>query len=221
MVKQFIEDLPDIAYLTCPTSPFNKLDWLLDSGTSSHIVTMCGMFTNFTPRSKLIGGVGEAMCLESQGCGMVVLLSKVDGQTVPITLHDVMYAPLAQNCLMSVSKVDEKGSSTTFSHSSVTVSLANGTKVAQGKLFQRVYLLDARAKITEEHANAVAEAKPELWDEIHRRFGHVSISSLKQLADSGIVDGLIVDPKSKPTTKCTVCIQGKVHWKSFPKETAE
>jgi transposase InsO family protein len=205
-----------------PHMPYLTLQQVgLATGTSSHIATMCGMFTNFTPRSESIRGVGEAMCLKSRGHGTVVLLSKVNGQTVPITIHDVMYAPSAQNCLMSVNKVDEKGSSTTFSHSSVTVSLANGTKVAQGKLFQRVYRLDVRVKITEEHANAVAEAKPELWDEIHCQFSHVSISSLKRLANSGIVDRLIVDPKSEPTTKCTACIQGKAHWKSFPKETAE
>ena len=47
------------------------------------------------------------------------------------------------------------------------------------------------------------------------------ISSLKQLANSGIVDGLVVDPKSEPTTKCMACIQGKAHQKLFPKEMAE
>ena len=88
-----------------------------------------------------------------------MLLSNIDGHTIPVTLHDVMYAPSALSCLMSVSKVDEQGSLVTFNHGSVSISLADSTKVAQGKLAQKVYLLSVKAKFTGEHVDAVTEMK--------------------------------------------------------------
>ena len=39
-MKQIIEDLPNVTYLTNSTLAFGKTDWLLDSGSSSHIATI-------------------------------------------------------------------------------------------------------------------------------------------------------------------------------------
>ncbi|CAG8746746.1 4113_t:CDS:2, partial [Acaulospora colombiana] len=65
----------------------------------------------------------------------------------------------------------------------------------------------------------VADKSSLTWDEWHRRFGHIAISSLEILKKHGLVIGLEVDETSKPSKKCEACIQAKITRKPFPQES--
>jgi len=147
---------PDVTYSS--QSPFNSIlardAWLADSGASSHIANNIQMFKSITPSKILIQGVGET--IEAAGQGTVILNSKVGNSQIPITLNNIIFAPDAPNCLLSIGKVKSAGVQIDFSAGKCTVK-QNGSIVLNGTLTNHVYMLDVRAQI-----------QPKIsWDEAH------------------------------------------------------
>src|SRR6266481_5156552 len=58
------------------------------------------------------------------------------------------------------------------------------------------------------------------WDELHRTLGHISIGAIKTLKNNNLVEGMDID-KSKESTQCTACIQGRQTAEPFPKQAKD
>jgi transposase InsO family protein len=81
----------------------------------------------------------------------------------------------------------------------------------------RLYLLDATANKSNE--SSLYASSPKLsWDQWHRRYGHISTTTLDRISKRGIVDGLSIDQSTIPSNTCEACIQAKQAHKPFPKE---
>jgi len=82
---------------------FSKLDWILDSGTTSHICTERDTFSEYTQLSNVtIQGVGKGQA-EVKGRGTVVVNFSVEGKIIQHQLHKVLHIPDAPTCLLSIS----------------------------------------------------------------------------------------------------------------------
>ena len=85
---------------------------------------------------------------------------------------------------------------------------SNDKVIATAARCGSLYLMNCRSC---EQVNAVC-SKEDVW---HRRYGHLSFGSLKQLAVDGMVDGFDFDASGK-TSFCESCVEGKHHRSPFP-----
>jgi len=82
---------------------FSKLDWILDSGTTSHICTERDAFSEYTRLLNVtVQGVGKGQA-EVEGRETVVVKFSVEGKIIQHQLREVLHIPDAPNCLLSIS----------------------------------------------------------------------------------------------------------------------
>ena len=93
----------------------------------------------------------------------------------------------------------------------------DGNLIGHGNMRGRLYLLDATATKSNKISNYALSPKIS-WDQWHQRFGHISPTTLEQIAKEGIVDGLMIDQSTMSSKSCEACIQAKQAHKPFPKE---
>ena len=212
-------NLNDCAYMA---SPFNhsheitKYDWLLDSGTTSHICTVRDAFTEFRTVEETLNGVGEGTPVK--GRGTVNLKFEFDGKTFTHQLRNTLYTPDAPNCLLSLSRFDDMNGKVDFKDGTCWLKNKDGKVIGKGYKHQRLYLLTARATLQGQERSNYTATRKLAWDEWHRRFGHISISALQQLDKEGLVSGLTIDQSSIPSRTCISCTEAKQVHQKFPQE---
>jgi hypothetical protein len=54
--------------------------------------------------------------------------------------------------------------------------------------------------------------------EAHRKLGHVSYGAIKHAVSKGFINGITIDPDSKPDF-CEACAKAKLAWQPFPQES--
>jgi len=199
-------------------SPNNPKDnWYLDSGTTSHISNDQNAYTEFYPIQKTpVCSIGTpAIAL---GYGSLSIDFRVSSKTLTHKLKNVLYILEAPNCLLSVSRLDENDGKVIFHHRKCQLENKEGSIIGHGQMKGHLYLLDAKLNQTSQEASHYSSSPKVTWDQWHRRFGHISITSLEHLSKNGMVSGLSIDQSSKPSITCEACIQAKQVHKPFPKE---
>jgi transposase InsO family protein len=210
------ETLKDVSYMARTEDTISKSDWVLDSGTTSHICPNRDTFASIEPMNGTIGGVGTQPA-KVLGRGAVILKFKLNKGTIRHTLANVLYVPDAPNCLLSVRRIDESGGHVVFRQGGCTLYHKGGGIIGTGKLQGSLYNLDAEVLQDTEKSNLAAHTKLS-WDEWHRRYGHIGMTSLETLAKGKLVKGLEIDNESKPSPTCVYCIQAKQSRRPYPKE---
>jgi len=219
----------DVAFTALPPQTiFPSHAWLADSAALSHIANDIRMFSSLSPSHVEIQGVGSTAF--ALGRGTVTLTSKINGESIQITLGDVIYAPSAPNCLLSLGRVHKTpGTKVHWNDDGTVLIEKSGKPVIRAKSTNNnLYLIHGKADLHDDHPPIPAPL-PEMaslattprvsWDEAHRRLGHISISSMKTLFNNNLVTGLEVDQSTDPSIQCTSCIQAKAIHQSFPKES--
>jgi transposase InsO family protein len=197
-------------------TPFSRYDWVMDSGTSSHVATERSMFKTYEPYREQLDIPGGQSTVTT-GRGTVELECQVGEKSYTHTLLNVLHIPSNSFCLFSESRFDLGGGGFIVYNGIRRLVNKQQKVVGEAKLTpSRLYLLSAKVNLHVERANAVEVPKPS-WDEWHRRFGHVAVSSLEKLHRKGMVSGFEVDTNSSPST-CEACIASKITTRPFPKE---
>lgn len=213
-----ISGLNEFSYMGYSTKEISKYDWLLDSGTTSHICTARDAFTEYYPlTNSTILGIGPGSA-KAQGRGTVIVHMSVNGTIKRHQLRDVLHVPEAPNCLLSVSRLDDPKGHMEFKDGLCILKDKNNRVMGIGHKLQRLYLLDARAQLLGQERTNYASANKLSWDQWHRRCGHISMTSLQRLITENMVDGLDVNQSSIPSKTCESCIQAKFSCRAFPKE---
>ncbi|CAA7262638.1 unnamed protein product [Cyclocybe aegerita] len=212
--------LNDTLYMANSTYTFSKYDWLLDSCTTSHIFPVREAFSDYRPLTDSpIQGVSSSPA-QAKGRGTIIVNFAVEGKNVRHQLRDVLHVPEALNGLISVSRLDETGGYPIFRKGKVILKNKDDTTIGTGHTANRLYLMNARAELPGmEKANLATPTKL-TWDQWHRRFGHIAISSLQKLEQEALVNGMSVDQSSIPSPLCEACIQAKQAHQAFPQEAA-
>jgi transposase InsO family protein len=212
--------LNDCAYMSSngQAREISKFDWILDSGTTSHICTARDAFTEYypTPGATLKGvGPGEVAV---EGRGIVNLRFEVDGKILNHQLRNTLHVPSAPNCLLSLSRFDEAGGRSETGGGTCWLKDRDGKIVGKGYKHNRLYLLAARATLLRQERTNYASSPKLTWDQWHRRYGHIGMTALRQLEEEELVSGMEIDQSSIPSKTCEACIQAKQAHEPFPQE---
>jgi len=195
------DTLNDVSYMASHNNShqISQYDWVLDSATTSHICTIRDAFTDYTSlKNSTIQGLGSDP-VTAHGRGTILVDFAVNGETIRHQLRDVLHVPGAPNCLLSVPRIDEAQGHVEFSNGECTLKDKKGNTIGKGSLFDRLYILKARAQLTSQEKANYASPEKLSWDQWHRIFGHIAISSLEQLDRDKMVDGMAVDHASIPS----------------------
>ena len=113
-----------------PSLPAHKdLPLYLDSGASTHISCMCSDFAFKSIEPQVITGVGNSS-VSAIGMGTVEIL--IPETSACLTLRNVLYAPDASVCLISISRLDDSGHQLSFTNGQCTVfDQSSGRKLAE------------------------------------------------------------------------------------------
>jgi hypothetical protein len=171
-------NLNNCAYMVSEPHTTSKMDWLLDSGTTSHICTVREAFTSFQHTTgetlKGVGPKGPAI----KRRGTVKIKFEFDGQITYHTLQQTLYVPDAPNCLLSISRFDENGGRVEVEGGVCWMKDKAGKVVGKGWKRQRLYPLAARTEIPSQESANLAMTKL-TWDQWHKRYGHIGITALR------------------------------------------
>lgn len=173
-------------------------EWYFDSGATTHMARSGAEFTSKQEVSYHIGTANKSnMTANSRGS---VNLECVEG---PVEVQEVLEVPdLAAN-LLSVSKICSKGFNMTFTATDCKVLTKTGEVFASGVAEGGLY------KLNRKQEKAFVCNETEKW---HRRFGHISMQSMKKLMQ--MTNGFQL--KKVDEVQCVACIQGKHARDSFP-----
>jgi transposase InsO family protein len=182
--------------------------WVLDSGASQHITNSCDVLKN----AKLLDSKLPIM-FGNGAQGQAVAIGSVDiaHDGASISLQDVLYVPEAAANLLSIPRAADRGAHFSFSKGSCEVS-KDSKLIARATYHAGVYILGGGPQTSA----LLANVSPQLW---HRRFGHMSYSSLARLQEQKMVDGIAVSPeqfKAASPAACEPCIAAKQHKKPHP-----
>ena len=195
-----------------------KGTWLLDSGTSSHIMHDKSVLEDYTPLSgHSIKGIGGK--IDAIGKGKIKLVSYVDEKAFPITLVNVLYAPDSPHNLISTTRLTAAGGSILQRGNWAKVKAPDGTvKIVGIKAKGLANLYVARVKTLEKEGagkqdQSYISRNVKSWDEWHRILGHLNMDSVKHLH---VAVGIEIDTKSSESQQCAACVQSKQHVQPFP-----
>ena len=134
----------------------------------------------------------------------------VNGKIIPHQLSNVLHVPNVANCLFSGTQFDDSGGTFIGGNGKCVFKDKTGRVVGTGNKTDRLYLLDARAQLLgQERTNYASTTQKQTWDQWHKIFGHIAITSLERLYRDDMVDGMAVDDSSIPSKSCDACIQAK------------
>ena len=187
--------------------------WIIDSGASAHMTYTRALFTKYTRIQSFGVELGDKHKALAVGKGTVALDLWVKGRTVKCILTNVLHVPELGYNLISVSAMDEKGTTTSFNNGQCTIT-NNGRLLAQGFRNKRLYLLSlAQTDHTIATAAIANAASLQLW---HARLGHVHAEGIKRMSTMGIVKGIKLTTTTIPKV-CEPCVKGKIHRSPIPK----
>ena len=191
--------------------------WLIDSGASSHMNSDKNDFKKlvYYDEPKKVK-VGDGKYVEALGEGTIDLEVRIGSKVKIRRLKNVLYVPSLAYSLLSVGKATTAGLTVSFANNMCTITDTKRKIIAVGNKAGDLYFLD----YVVESANLVttgSEKKQVLW---HKRFGHISYSSLNKLVRDNLVTGMDYTISNEPLF-CKPCIDGKHHRSKFPKGGAK
>lgn len=196
------------------TSITHKVQWLIDSGASSHMAQdkeLLSDYKDFEKPEKV--GLGDGRTVDAVGSGKVYvnMLFKVSDHKKAV-LYNVLYVPNLTCNLFSVKAAVSKGNFVKFGPTKCWIRNSKGNLCAMGSLADKLYQLDCEV-ISRERATVVSEQRcdMDLW---HQRLGHLNGQRLKEIVQKELVTGIKVS-KTATLPFCEGCVEGKMHRKPF------
>lgn len=194
--------------------PPQQVSWIIDSGSSEHLTNDRSLFECLFPMEKpmQIAVAKEGECITAKHRGEVKLTSIINGESIPITLKDVLYIPEARVNLLSVRKMEIAGLKIVFANGKVFAEKSSKL-IAVGSRRGKLYEMNFRRESENEEKSSLyfcgrIPKSFELW---HRRYGHLSAKNLSVLARNNMVSGLDFGNVNNTDVEavCESCIAGK------------
>ena len=214
--EEINSSLNDVCY-TAGNSGEITYDWLLDSGTTSHIYTLQEAFTKFYSVEEILNGI-EKKGTPVTGQGTIRIKFEFNGKQFIHQLCGTLYVLKAPNCLLSLSQIDDGEGSVDFKNGICWIKDKTMKIIGKGYKSNQLYMPYARATLPRKERLNYASMEKLTWDQWHQQCGHISISALQLLDKENLVNGLEINQSSIPSKSCDVCNEAKqVHW-PFPQE---
>ncbi|KAF5368208.1 hypothetical protein D9615_010532 [Tricholomella constricta] len=179
-----------------------------DSGASDHCFVDRGMFTDYMPYAVPRQGqaANKGSTFNILGQGTVKITVSVNGATSQLIFRTALHTPELAANLVSIAKFDEAGHTVSFAKDRATFTDPGGRTFMVGEGLDGMYRLDIA---TPRALVARSQSTPVDLDVWHRRFGHASVSAIRELAQKGLVDGLNIKGGLSVKGLCEDCVYGK------------
>jgi transposase InsO family protein len=199
--------------------------WVVDSGSSAHICKHEDLFVELWDiETRIITTGDKRHALSARKRGIVSLDLDVNGRSTSVRLADAYFIPEASQNLFSITAVESKHSNIVSTFRNNRCEFRAGDKlVATGTKVGNLYYLDLYADSALRHVEAktVPPAASTHLSLVHRRYGHLAYSGLKQLLNTKCVNGLNLSANDFSTTPfCVACTQAKSHRLPKPKASS-
>lgn len=190
--------------------------WILDSGATCHICCDDKQFSEIDMNHREKVSVANGNEIVSSGRGTIkIQLYNEAGISTNIQLRDVLYVPSIGGNLISVKRLAFYGYRVHFFESKCEIRGSNDSQIAVGDIHNGLYKLREKQAV-----NFIQNKSKMCAHQWHRVLGHRDLKVIKNLPQSGLVDGMKIDKCSdKCITDCDVCIQAKMSRPSFPKQS--
>lgn len=182
----------------------NESVWILDSGSSDHLINEEFFNNSYILNSPLkINVAKEDQSMNATKVGSVKAISKVESEKIAIDIKQVYYVPDLRNNLLSVKSLTRSGIEVLFSYNVATLK-KNGQIVGVAKLKNDLYEL--QLEIVRPSANSCLKID-KMKDTWHRRLGHLNQQYVYKLQQHKMVDGMGI--VQREIDFCEFCVQGK------------
>jgi len=206
------EELLLMSYVELHNSK-REVVWFLDSGCSNHMTGNKQWFVELDEEFSHSVKLGNNLRMPVEGKGNIRL--EIEGITQVIS--EVYYVPELKNNLLSIGQLQEKNLAILMQNGECRVyhprrGLIMHTQMTSNRMF--VVLANIVLHASSTCLNVSSNHLGDLW---HKRYGHLSFTSLNLLQQKELVQGL---PKFQvPTSMCTSCMKGKQHREIIPKKS--
>jgi len=199
-----------IGQVEANVSENNRIEWILDSGCTDHIINNESYFTNYICLKNPINvKVGDGRSVQATKVGNIQTYFLIYGKRMNIRISNVFYVREMDRNLLSFAKVTVKNK---------VISMHNTSKIYNeyNKLiavaFKENGLYKLRSCVTNKESNVTIKNKQRLTqkEKFHRILGHVNFKYLDMMCKDKLVEGLPSELESE-FLKCGTCIQNKMH----------
>ena len=182
----------------------------MDSGASDTMFVSRNAFVDYMPLSTRVGDSAKAEdgSFEIIGEGSVLQRYRVDGMDRDITYTRALHTPTLNANLISVSTLDKARLTTVFGQGKGVTSMADGTVVLTGKAVNGMYVLEEVETALNVPTAMISLSQPVSLEQWHRRLTHCSPSTIQDMANRHLVDGLNILGENLKG-KCEDCIMGR------------
>ncbi len=216
-ITEFAGNASALSTSSSPT-PLN-LDWLADTGATSHMTPHRHWVRNYSPLRIPIR-LADSSIVYSSGVGTVVFNPVIGGKALqPVEFTRVLHVPMLQNnlfaCLYLTKhknfeiRINAKQMDFQRDGSTLFCALVHSDNCA--------YLSGSTESLSEasESANWVSTLPltPSLW---HRRCCHHNIADITKMHKDDLVTGMTFASSEKPDVVCEPCLAGKMRSNPFP-----
>ena len=187
--------------------PKSQLGACMNSGASRHYHLDHDKFENYWPISGQNITTADSCTLRAVGVGDVhIELPNATKQTKAI-LKEAVYAPDMAFTLISISRLDDAGSSIIFHKGMYIIKNPQGQTMATVPQADCLYCLIDPYKVNQmAHVN-VAAGKMSI-SKVHCKLGHISHTTIKYAITSGQIARIDLDVNLKPEI-CKPCAKAK------------
>jgi len=191
------------------TKTQNKLT-LIDSGANDHCFADKSMFLSYIPfeRPSERLSIGKGSVFSIVGKGNVKFQTHINGKTRNIILEDVLHTPGLRSNLISVPKLERKGTSVIFRNGKATVELVDGSKVLSAVKFGRMYIVELDG-MSPKISLAQLKYKPASFDTWHCYLAYAKVDVLCEMISKQLVNRLHMHGDLTMKGQYEDCIYGK------------
>ena len=170
-IKDEDKEIKDkVSFLISEEETLDEFEWILDSGSSSHMMNDESLFKEIFWQETEIGIAKKKEKMKARGVGIV--------ETEKCILNNVLFVPELSKNLLSISAIVQNGGQVVF--------VNNKTEIRKdGKIFtiyrtkQDLWLVNLGSRKEEKHA--LMTEKYETAYEWHKRMGHLGAKNMKKL----------------------------------------
>lgn len=189
-----------------------EIDWILDSGSTDHIVNNDSYFENFEIlKSPVNVYLGDNKTVKATKIGNIVSCFDAYGKRYEINMKDVLYVKDMNLNLVSFSKVTDNNKIVSEKNLANIID-KNGNIMAIAEKKNGLYHMKSKVKVNNLIVNysnkKISDMSPkEKW---HRLLGHVNFKYLNTLCKNQLLNGIPNELDGK-FLKCKTCIENKMH----------